>query len=221
MYWGDDISKILDNLPSNSTLWKETERFLMSPHEAWNSQVLEQVAEMIEKKSRRRLGGYPTPEKVVIPGRIGGLHWAVIFSLKGFIEVLYKHEKQSPIQGGISLSPLGLAAAHSRADIAQALLDAGASADGEDYNGYCKRPPLYDAMLFGHEPTVSLLLERGARVSLQRTDNDQSPLDLLHETGLEPLVPIIVVYFQKTPNELPRISPPCERSFHEGASHGY
>ncbi|KAF5665562.1 ankyrin repeat protein, partial [Fusarium circinatum] len=199
MYWGEGLSKTIDRAQSYSSLWKETERFLMSSHEAWNSQVLEQVAEMIEKKSQRPLGGYPTPEKAVVPGRIGGLHWAVIFSLKAFVGMLYEHERQSSSKSGISLTPLGLAAAHDRADMAQVLLEAGASVDGDDYNGHYKRPPLYDAMFCGHKDIVSRLLERGACVSLQRTDNDQTPLDLLHETGLEPLVPMIVEAISKRP----------------------
>ncbi|KAJ4253377.1 hypothetical protein NW762_010532 [Fusarium torreyae] len=168
------------------------EELLKSHHRQWNSHVQQEVFQMIEKRLHRRQRGYPGEDKVVTPGRICGLHWAVIFSLKPFIKTLYDHEKEYPVEDGISLTPLGLAAAHGEIEMAEELPKAGISPDGKDYKGNLKRPPLYDTLLFGQKEVVLKLLEIGASLTLQRTDNDQSPLDLVYSTGLEGFVPLIV-----------------------------
>ncbi|KAH7191754.1 uncharacterized protein B0J16DRAFT_410552 [Fusarium flagelliforme] len=182
MYWGIDLSTILIGEPPDSAIRQGVERFLRSRHSGWNNYVQQEVAQMIKVNSKNScLDRFRSEDKVVVPGQIGGLHWAIIFSLTPFIKPFYDHGKKYPVKGGLSLTPLGLAAALGQTAMAKRLLEAGASPDGRDYHGNSMRPPLYDALLFGQKEIVCLLLEYRASLTLQRADNDKSSLDLLYD----------------------------------------
>lgn len=223
-YWGTDVLRALDDVGSDPELRLAVGRFLRSRHNDWNSHVLQKVAKIIEIELNRQLAtlvdgnenadedlkdlytpvltGWNTSKEnlAVTPGRIGGLHWAVIFSLKSFINSLYRHERQYPIEGGLSLTPLGLAAAHGKTTMAMELLRAGACPDGKGYNGKSYRPPLYDALLFGRIDIVSLLLDHGASLTLRRHDNDWSALDLLYTPQFERLAHLVAEFISQKPS---------------------
>jgi Ankyrin repeats (3 copies) len=73
---------------------------------------------------------------------------------------------------------LTLAAQHGRAGIARMLLDAGT--DPSRYNpvgAHAHSTPLHQAVWYGHEDLVRLLVERGARRDLEDTLHQGTPLD--------------------------------------------
>ncbi|KAG5771325.1 hypothetical protein H9Q72_002066 [Fusarium xylarioides] len=178
MYWGEGLSEILGEVERDSAIWIETEEFLRSSHEDWNDYVQAQATQTFATGR-----GTAIPDDATSPGRFGGLHWAVTFSLRPFIQILHDQNILSSLQDLVPLTPLGLAAALNLPEMAKELLRAGESANGEERYGLIRRPPLFDAVSFWRDDIGSLLLQSGADWSLPRTDNDLSPIDGLYSGG--------------------------------------
>lgn len=79
---------------------------------------------------------------------------------------------KEPFNGG---TPLIVAALYDQTDVAQALIDHGASLDIGNNDG---STPLHVAAFFGHPSMVRLLLEAGADPQA-RNSSDQTPLDVV------------------------------------------
>jgi hypothetical protein len=73
---------------------------------------------------------------------------------------------------------LALAAQHGEADIVGLLLDAGENPDRYNPKGtHAHSTPLHQAVWAGHDTVVRLLVERGARLDIQDTIYEGTPLD--------------------------------------------
>ncbi|KAI1808768.1 hypothetical protein F4811DRAFT_569537 [Daldinia bambusicola] len=184
--WGDDLGKILK---PNTQLWETTEPLLKTPFEQWNDHIKSKAVHAIASRAKGWEREMET--EALSPGTISGLHWAVTFDLQLFIPYLLDYENQYPITNPVPVTPLGLAAAQYRRDIATMLVEKGAKINVVLSHGRSVRPPLYEAVYHRNEELVLYLLEHGADMTLRRHDNDKSPLDLAYDLGRESIALIL------------------------------
>ena len=177
-YWGEGLSSLLKR---GTDLWRLTDGFLRSSIHNWNSFLKHEVANIMVSKAK----GWRLAEDTFTSGTISGLHWVATFGISDFIPVLQDHERQSQAKKCVSMTPLGLAAAHNQNRVVEELLETGVDVNDVGVPSQPLRPPLYDAVFHRNLEATKLLLMKGADMTLRRIDNDESPLDLAYVIGRE------------------------------------
>ncbi|KAI1468248.1 uncharacterized protein F4812DRAFT_450901 [Daldinia caldariorum] len=185
--WGDGLGKILK---PKTQLWETTERLLKAPFDQWNEYLKHEAMDLMDSS----IEGWDPDFESLGPGTISGLHWAVFFGLQCFVPLLLDYEKQNPITNPVSRTPLGLAAAQHKNDIARKLVENGAEINIVLSHDRPVRPPLYDAVDYENGELVFYLLEHGADMTLRRHDNNKSPLDIAYDRYNEDVTSILASF---------------------------
>lgn len=103
----------------------------------------------------------------------------MFFNLPTFISILPENEND-PLNS-IPTTPLGLAAAHNRENMAVKLLENGAKVNITQEHGQILRAPLYDAIFYRNDKIIDILLRHGADMTQRLGTSDASPLDLAYQ----------------------------------------